>query len=65
MARHSAGLFSTQGPRPGDDAGQFSAAPYMGGGKLHGSDFIVDYIEFDFPAADLIGVPDGQPDNGN
>jgi len=37
-----------------DDAGEFATAPYATPGKLHGSDFLLDSIEFELVA--VIGV---------
>jgi len=42
-----------------NDAGGFATAPYTEASKLHGSDFLVDAIEFEL--APLIGVPPEPP----
>ena len=34
-----------------NDAGQYASDPYQGGGKLHGSDFVVEAIEFQLAPA--------------
>ncbi len=42
-----------------DENGDFASAVFAdGAGKQHGSDFLVDWIEFDFPAP-VIGIGDG------